>query len=58
MKHITFLLVCYERSPSQPQPVEPQPQCFFLNYQLAKENLSPKTNKIYVLIVFINSTKL
>ena len=45
-----------------PQPVllavEPQPQYFFPNYQLTKENLSPKTDNIYVLIVFINSTNL
>ena len=31
---------------------------FFPNYQLTKENLSPKTDNIYVLIVFINSTNL
>ena len=24
----------------------PQPQCFFSNYQLTKENLSPKTDNI------------
>ena len=31
---------------------------FFPNYQLTKENLSPKTDNIYVLIVFINSANL
>ena len=30
---------------SQPLP-QPQPQCFFPNYQLTKENLSPKTDNI------------
>ena len=35
-----------------PQPVllavEPQPECFYLNYQITKENLSPKTSKICI----------
>ena len=31
-----------------PQPPQPQPQCFFPNYQLTKENLSPKTDNIYI----------
>ena len=31
-----------------PQPVEPQPNVFFLNYELTKENLSPKTDNICI----------
>ena len=31
-----------------PQSVEPQPNVFFPNYELTKENLSPKTDNICI----------
>ena len=38
-------------------PSQPQPQCFFPNYQLTKENLSPKTDNICIVYQQLQSMK-